>query len=128
MVAGILRAIGYKTRISPSGSDRGKDVEASSDGLGLTDQHIIVEVKHREGTMGSQHLRSFIAALRPRHKGLYVSTGGFTKEARYEADRANNQVSLIDSDELVNLIINYYDNFDAKARSLLPLRKIYWPE
>jgi restriction system protein len=36
LVAGILRAMGYKTRISPPGSDRGKDVEASSDGLGLT--------------------------------------------------------------------------------------------
>ncbi len=121
--------MGYKTRISPRGSDRGKDVEASPDGLGLTDSHIIVEVKHREGgTMRSQALRSFIAALRPRHKGLYVSTGGFTREARYEADRANNQVSLIDSDDLVNLIIHYYDNFDAEARSLLPLRKIYWPE
>jgi len=62
--------MGYKTRISPRGSDRGKDVEASPDGLGLTDPHIIVEVKHREGTTGSQELRSFIAALRPRHKGL----------------------------------------------------------
>jgi restriction system protein len=91
LVAGILRAMGYKTRISPPGSDRGKDVEASSDGLGLTDPRIIAEVKH---------------------KGLYVSTGGFTKEARYEAERAsNNQVSLIDSAERVNLIINYYDNF-----------------
>ena len=32
-------------------------------------------------------------------------------------DQPNNQVSLIDSDELVNLIIHYYDNFDAAARS-----------
>jgi restriction system protein len=119
--------MGYKTKISPPGSDRGKDIEASSNGLGLKEPHIIVEVKHREGTMCSQHL-SFIAALRPRHKGLYDSLGGFTKGAKYEADRANNQVSLIDPDELVNLNINYYDNFDAKARSLLPLRKIYWPE
>ena len=61
LVAGILRAMGYRTRISPRGSDRGKDVEASPDGLGLTDPHIIVEVKHREGTMGSHDLRSFIA-------------------------------------------------------------------
>lgn len=94
MVAGILRAMGYKTRISPPESDRGKDVEASSDGLGLTDPHIIVEVKHREGTMGAQHLRSFIAALRPRHKGLYVSTGGFTKEVRYEAELAPLEATL----------------------------------
>jgi restriction system protein len=92
------------------------------------DWHIIVGVKHRDGTMGLQDLRSFIAALRPRHKELYVSTSGFTKEARYKADRAYNQVSLIDCDELVNLIIHFYDSFDAEAGSLLPLRKIYWPE
>ena len=67
--------------------------------------------------MGSQDLRSFIAALRPRHKELYVSTSGFTKEARYKAHRANNQVSLIDCDELVNLIIHFYDSFEAEARS-----------
>jgi restriction system protein len=78
--------------------------------------------------MGSQDLRSFIAALRPRHKELYVSTSGFTKEARNKADPANNQVSLIDSDEPVNLIIHFYDSFDAEAGSRPPLRKIYWPE
>jgi restriction system protein len=100
-----------------------RSAKASLVALGLTDPHTIVEVKHREGTMGAQGLRMFIAALRPRRKGLLVSTDGFTKEARYEADRANNQVSLIDSDELINLIIRYYDNFDAEVRSLLPLGK-----
>lgn len=128
LIAGILRAMGYKTRVSRVGSDRGKDVEASPDGLGLQEPHIIVEVKHRAGAMGSQELRSFIAALRPRHKGLYVSTGGFTKEAKYEADRANNQVTTVDLDDLYDLIVQYYDNFDSEARSILPLRKIYWPE
>jgi predicted Mrr-cat superfamily restriction endonuclease len=78
--------------------------------------------------MGSQDLRSFIAALRPRHKGIYASTSGFKKEASYKADRANDQVSLIDCDELVNHFIHFYDSFDAEAGSLLPLRKIYWPE
>ena len=105
----------YKTRISPHGSARG----------GLTDPHIIVGVKLEGGTTGLQDLRSFITAPRPRHKELYVSTSGFTKEARYKAHRANNQVSLIDCDELVNPIIHFYDSFDAEAGSLLPLRKIY---
>ncbi len=128
LVAGILQAMGYKTRVSPLGSDRGRDIEASPDGLGLNDPHIVVEVKHRQGAIGSQQLRSFIGALRSGHKGLYVSTGGFTKDAKYEAERANNPVTLIDLDDLVNLIVQYYDNFDAEARSLIPLRKIYWPE
>ena len=53
LVAGLLRAMGYKTRISPSGSDRGKDIVASPDGLGFEDPRIVVEVRHRSAAMGS---------------------------------------------------------------------------
>ena len=44
IVAGALRAMGYKTRVSPQGSDRGKDIVASPDGLGLEQPRIVVEV------------------------------------------------------------------------------------
>jgi restriction system protein len=127
LVAGILRAMGYKTRISPPGPDRGRDVEASPDGLGLDDPRIVVEVKHRQGQMSAHDLRSFITVLRTGHKGLYVSTGGFTKDARHEAERADKPLTVIDIDGLVDLIIQYYDNFDPDTRHLLPLTKIYWP-
>ena len=124
---GILQAMGYKARVSPPGSDRGKDVEASPDGLGLTDPRIVVEVKHRQGSTGAHDVESFVAGLRSGHKGLYVSTGGFTKEAKYEADRANIPMTLIDLEGLVDLIIQHYDDFDSETRHLLPLTKIYWP-
>jgi restriction system protein len=127
LVAGILRGMGYKTLVSQRGPDRGKDIIASPDGLGLEDPKIKVEVKHREQSMGAPEIRSFIGGLRPGEKGLYVSTGGFTKEANYEAERANVPVTLIDSDMLVTLVVQNYDQFDADARALLPLRKIYWP-
>jgi restriction system protein len=127
LVAGILRGMGYKTLVSQRGPDRGKDIIASPDGLGLEDPKIKVEVKHREQAMGAPEIRSFIGGLRPGEKGLYVSTGGFTKEANYEAERANVPVTLIDSDMLVTLVVQNYDQFDADARALLPLRKIYWP-
>jgi restriction system protein len=127
LVAGILRGMGYKTLVSQRGADRGKDIIASPDGLGLEDPKIKVEVKHREQTMGAPEIRSFLGGLRPGEKGLYVSTGGFTKEAKYEAERANVPLTLIDSDMLVTLVVQNYDQFDADARALLPLRKIYWP-
>ena len=58
LVAAILRAMGYKTRVSPEGSDRGKDIVASPDGLGLSPPRIKVEVKHRPRTqMGSRNSR-----------------------------------------------------------------------
>ena len=127
LVAGMLRAMGYKTRVSPRGADRGKDIIASPDGLGLENPKIVVEVKHRQGSMGSQEVRSFLGGLRASDKGLYVSTGGFTKDAKYEAERANVPLTLVDSDILVELIIQYYDNFDNESKTLVPLKKIYWP-
>lgn len=97
LVAAILRAMGYKTRVSPEGGDRGKDIIASPDGLGLSPPRIKVEVKHRPRTqMGASEVRGFIGGLRGDDRGLYVSTGGFTKEANYEAERAAVPVNLID--------------------------------
>jgi restriction system protein len=127
LVAGVLRAMDYKTIVSSKGPDRGRDILASPDGLGLSEPRIVVEVKHRKGQMGSSEIRSFTGGLRPGDKGLYVSTGGYSKEAKYEGERSNNPVTLVDADMLVSLVIQYYDKFDTDARSLIPLTKIYWP-
>ena len=129
LVASVLRATGLKTRISPAGPDRGRDVVASPDGLMLSEPLVVAEVKHRPNQqIGSQDLKSFIAGLRPGNKGLYVSTGGFTKEARLEAERSNVPLTLVDLDYLVDLIVQYYDKFDADGQAILPLTKIYWPK
>lgn len=128
LVAGALRAMGYKTRISPQGSDRGKDIVASPDGLGLEQPRIVVEVKHRPNqSMGSAEIRSFLGGRHKDDKGLYVSTGGFSKDAKYEADRASIPCTLMDIDDLVELVIENYESMDMEARTLLPLTKIYWP-
>jgi len=127
LVAGLLRGMGYKTQVSPKGPDRGRDVIASPDGLGLEDPRIIAEVKHRNGSMGANQIRSFTGGLRARDKGLYVSTGGFSKEAKYEAERSNIPVTLVDADDLVRLINQYYDHCDSDTKALIPLKRIYWP-
>src|SRR5207249_6787704 len=60
-------------------------------------------------------------------KGLYVSTGGFTKDAHYEAERSTIPLTLMDLDELAKEIAEHYEKMDPEARALLPLRRIYWP-
>lgn len=128
LVAGILRAMGYKARVSPQGSDRGKDIVASPDGLGLEQPRIVAEVKHRPNQqMGSPEIRSFLGGRHKDDKGLYISTGGFTKEARYEAERASIPLTLMDIDDLVELVIDNYEAMDMNARTIIPLTKIYWP-
>ncbi|KAA1175872.1 restriction endonuclease [Marinobacter salinexigens] len=127
LTAALLRAMGYQTRVSAKGPDRGVDVLASPDGLGLTQPRIKAEVKHRSGSMGSNPIRSFIGALRDGDQGIFVSTGGFTREARYEAERATIPVTLIDIDLLADLIVANYERFDIDGQRLLPLVKVYWP-
>lgn len=129
LVAGILRAMGYKTTVSPDGSDRGKDIIASPDGLGLEQPRIFVEVKHRKNQqMGAPEVRTFIGGRHHQNdRCLYVSTGGFSTEGRYEAERSGVPLTLIDSDQLVELLVEYYESTDAETRTLVPLRKTYWP-
>lgn len=127
LIAGILRAMGYKTLVSSRGPDRGLDIRASPDGLGLEEPRIKVEVKHRLGQIGSKDIRSFTGGLRPGDKGLYVSTGGFSKDSKYEAERSNIPVTLVDLDMLVESVMQYYDSFDPEAMKIIPLVKVYWP-
>jgi restriction system protein len=128
LVAGVLRAIGYKTRVSPRGSDQGRDIIASPDGLGMESPRIVVEVKHRpKEQMGAPTVRSFLGGLRSGDRGLYVSTGGFSREAKYEADRATVPVTLLDLDDLVRLLVENYESADMDTRALVPLLRLYWP-
>ncbi len=77
--------------------------------------------------MGSQEIRTFLGGRHKDDKGLYVSTGGFTKDARYEAERASIPTTLMDLDQLVDAVIEHYEQLDSESRVLLPLAQLYWP-
>ena len=127
LVAGLLRAMGYVTEISPPGPDRGKDILASPDGFGFKEPRIVVEVKHRQGRMGAPEIRKFLGGRKPHEKGLFVSTGGFTQEANYEAERASIPLTLLDNERLIEYLLNNYMKLDDKTRQILPLGMLYWP-
>ncbi len=121
--------MGYKTRMTAkSGGDLGSDIIASPDELFLEQPLIKVEVKKRtKDKISAPDIRNFIGGMRGHHKGIYVTTTGFSKEAIYEAERANFAITLIDSDWLVELLISNYDNLEPEIKALVPLKKIYWP-
>ena len=107
--------------------NRGVDIIASKDGFGFEPPRIVVEVKHRAGSIGAEQIRSFLGGRHKDDKGLYVSLGGFTKDARYEAERAPVPLTLMDVDLLLDTIVDHYEQLDSETRVLLPLTKMYWP-
>lgn len=127
LVAALLRSLGYRTIISPSGPDRGKDIVASRDGFGFEPPRIVVEVKHRKGAMGAPEIRAFLGGRHAQDKGLYVSTGGFSREAHFEAERASTVTHLMTLDGLARALIANYEAVDERGKSLLPLVRVYWP-
>lgn len=127
LVAALLRSLGYRTIVSSSGPDRGRDILASRDGFGFEPPRIVVEVKHRRGSMGAPEVRAFLGGRHSEDRGLYVSTGGFTREAQYEAERASTVTHLMNLDDLARALIEQYESLDSRGRSLLPLTRIYWP-
>jgi hypothetical protein len=52
-------------------------------------------------------------------KCLYVSTGGFTKDAHFEAERAEIATTLINLGTLRKLVVEHYEHSDAETRAWL---------
>jgi restriction system protein len=59
--------------------------------------------------------------------GIFVSVGGFTKDAADEArTQEKRKVTLIDLEELFDLWVRYYARLGDDARRRLPLRPIHF--
>ncbi|HWI53151.1 MAG TPA: restriction endonuclease [Symbiobacteriaceae bacterium] len=125
LVAGLLQAMGYRTRTSPPGPDGGVDVLAHPDEFGFGEPLIKVQVKHRRESAGAPQIRELIGAEPLKAKALFVSTGGFTAAARTEARTKN--VVILDLDDLVEKIGIYYDRLPSQTQAILPMQRLYLP-
>ncbi|MCO4890902.1 Mrr restriction system protein [Cupriavidus sp. WGtm5] len=126
LVADLLRAMSYHvTWVSPPGKDGGLDILAWPDALGTRPPRIKVQVKRQQQSVNVDGLRSFMALLGEDDVGLFVCTGGFTKDADAEArTQEKRRVTLIGLEKLFDLWEEHYDKLTDRARRRLPLRSI----
>ena len=128
LVAALLRAMGYRAISVKPGRDRGMDIEASPDPLGFEEPRVKVQVKHRIGNkVSGPEMREFAAVLRQGDNGLYVSTGGFTPEAEYEVGRSQKLIKLLERDQFIVLLLEYYEELEPEYKAMLPLRRVWIP-
>ena len=98
------------------------DPSQGIDGTGLVklndvvSLNIVFQCKRYKRTVTPHHVRDFRGAMQGRgEKGLIISTGRFTKEARKEANRDGvTPIELIDGDRLVDL----FEKFELGLRPI----------
>lgn len=128
LVAALLRAMGYHvTWVSPPGKDGGIDILAYGDPLGTRPPRIKVQVKRYAQKISVDGLRSFMALLSDDDVGLFVTTGGFTRDAHDEArTQEKRKITLVDLQRLFDLWVQHYDKLKESDRRRLPLEPIYF--
>lgn len=122
-VAALLRAMGYRTTVSPQGGDSGIDISAYKDEL---PPRILVQVKSGGGNVTESTIQSLKGAMREGDYGLFVTLSDYTKNAQKYLDMTP-IIRGINGDELVELTLKYYEQLDERYRKVIPLKMVYIP-
>ncbi|MCD9020216.1 restriction endonuclease [Cohnella silvisoli] len=125
LFGGLLEAMGYQVRISPKGPDGGVDIIAHRDAFGFEKPIIKVQLKHRKVAAGGPEIQQLLGANPIGASSLFVSTGGFTSQAKTVAQQ--HSVKLVDLTDLVELVNEWYEKMTAEKKALLPLKRVYIP-
>lgn len=125
-VGQLLNTMGYRTRVSPPGPDGGVDIIAHKDELGFEPPIIKVQVKSSEAKIGDPEVSSLYGKVGLGEHGLLVTLGTYTSQAASFA-RSKSNLRLIDGEELVELVLAHYEQFDSRYKGILPLKRVYVP-
>lgn len=126
-IAGLLTALDYKASLGRTGKDGGVDVLAHPDVLGLESPRIKVQTKNQQSTAGISDVGYLNGVLAAGERGLFVCTGGFSRDAQAAPFVASGQIVLVDGARLIELILEHYERLPADATAMLPLKKLYVP-
>jgi restriction system protein len=105
LVKRLLRESGFvHVEVTGRSGDGGIDGKGIARLSGLLSFHVIFQCKRYQGTVSAGHIRDFRGAMVGRaDKGLFITTGTFTRDAIREATRDGAPpIDLIDGDQLAD--------------------------
>jgi restriction system protein len=105
LIQRLLRESGFtQVEVTGKSGDGGIDGKGIVRVSGLLSFHVMFQCKKYEGTVSSNQIRDFRGAMQGRaDKGLFVTTGAFTRDAIKEATRDGAPpIDLIDGEQLAD--------------------------
>lgn len=123
VVADLLNAMGYITKVSSHGGDSGKDIIVYKDEL---PPRIIVQVKSQNGNVTESTVQSLKGTIDEGGYGLFVTLSDYTKNAKIYLEN-HPMIKSINGSELVDLILKYYDDMSDEFKDVVKLKKVFIP-
>lgn len=130
MVVQLLLKMGYGSALEDGfvtgcSGDEGIDGIIREDKLGFSSIYIQAKRWAEDKAIGRPEIQKFVGALAGQgaQKGLFITTGTFTKEARsYVEKQLSTKVVLVDGEKLTKLMIEY--NLGVSAETVYTIKKI----
>ena len=130
MVVQLLLKMGYGSALEDGfvtgcSGDEGIDGIIREDKLGFSSIYIQAKRWAEDKAIGRPEIQKFVGALAGQgaQKGLFITTGTFTKEARsYVEKQLATKVVLVDGEKLTKLMIEY--NLGVSVESVYTIKKI----
>lgn len=113
LVVKLLVKMGYGGSIKDAGQAMGRSGDEGIDGIIKEDKlgldFIYIQAKRWQGSVGRPEIQKFVGALYGQRtkKGVFITTGTFTKDAQLYVATINPKVVLIDGSRLVELMIDH---------------------
>lgn len=113
LVVHLLVKMGYGGTLKDAGQAIGKSGDGGIDGIIKEDRLgldvIYLQAKRWEGNVSRPEIQKFAGALlgNQARKGVFITTSGFTKEAREYVKTISSTIILIDGIDLAELMIDY---------------------
>ncbi|OAM52219.1 restriction endonuclease [Methylovorus sp. MM2] len=128
LVVQLLLAMGYGGSRAEAGRAIGQSGDGGIDGIIDEDKlgldSIYIQAKRWEGTVGRPEIQKFVGALQGNraHKGVFITTSDFSKEAQEYVKNISNKVVLINGFILAKLMIE--NDVGVSTISIYKVKKI----
>ena len=123
VVAAVFRAMNYTAHVQAGSHDLGVDVIAHPDPLGVQPPLLKIQAKSGTGKIGAREVKELRGLLNQGEKGVLVSLGGFSNDAKH-VQQNDADLVLIDGERFVELFLEFYDRLDPEMRNRFPLRRV----
>jgi restriction system protein len=124
-VVHLLEKMGYHARQTLK-NNPSVDIIAHKDEFGFEPPLIKCQVKSEEGTIKLEPVEKLYSRVNQNEYGLFITLSSYNEKVRSFAEAKHN-LRLIDGYELVDIILEHYDELDTKYKNKIPLNKVFLP-